>query len=212
MKSRRTKALLNMSNKRIRKVLFSVYNKSKSFDDLVRQFHRRGYQLIASGGTYDHIKSKLDLSVIDTAMITRLKPALDHRVATLCPQLHGALLADETLHMEELNNLGWPFIDVVVCNFYPLVKAMEERSEDPIAINNMVDIGGPCLIRSACKGGRIVILDEDDYGWVSKKLNSHRGSISPNGKSAHWLRAKATAVVSAYIAAETVYRVNLIRP
>lgn len=201
-----------MSNRRTKKVLFSVWNKSESFGDLVKQFHRRGYDLIASGGTYKHIKNNIGLSVTDTAKITGLEPVIDHRVATLCPQLHGGLLADEILHMEELNKLGWPFIDVVVCSFYPLVRAMEEKFDDPISINNMVDIGGPCLIRSACKGGRIVIVDENDYEWVSQKLNSHRGGISSNGKSAHWLRAKATAAVSAYVAAETVYRVNLIRP
>jgi AICAR transformylase/IMP cyclohydrolase PurH len=198
--------------KRPKKALFSVYGKTLAFDDLVRQFHRRGFEIIASGGTYKHIESSLGLCVTDTARITGLDPVLDHRVATLCPSLHGGLLADEVLHMKELDRLGWPFIDAVVCTFYPLLKAMEEKHDDPVAINNMVDIGGPCLIRSACKGGRLVVVDEHDYEWVAKKLNSHRGSMSPDGKSARWLRAKAVSTITAYVAAEAVFRNNLTRP
>lgn len=199
-----------MSKHKTRRALLSVYSKGLAFEDLVRNLRRSGYELIASGGTYKFISQVMKLPVINTSEITQLKkPVLDHRVATLCPEIHGGLLADEHLHMAELGKLGWPYIDIMVSTFYPLAKTMEEKVGDFEAINNQVDIGGPCLIRSACKGGRIVIVDENDYEYVINQMTRGHGLRQ---KDKLWLQSKAANVVAAYVSMESVFRVNQLRP
>ena len=199
-----------------KKVFLSVYGKTLKFNALVVTFHDKGYELIASGGTYRHIKNELGLEVTHAAEITKLKPiegkenVLDHRVETLCPEIHGALLADDIRHMEELEKLGWPFIDAVVCTFYPLAKTMEEKAGDYEAINKEVDIGGPAMTRSGTKGGRAVIVDENDFDWVMDKLDSNDGHLSKT--EINWLKVKAAAWVTQYTATEVIFRLNQIRP
>lgn len=198
-----------------RKVFVSVYSKNAKFDNLVSCLRRLGFQIIASGGTYLHIKNKLGLPVTHASEITGLKPVegkenvLDHRVETLCPQIHGALLADEHKHMSELKKLDWPFIDLVICTFYPLGKTMEEKANDPVAINDMVDIGGPTLARSGCKGGRAVVVDENDFEWLLHQMTRAQGLRT---KDKLWLAAKAAGVITAYVAMESVFRYSLTRP
>ncbi len=194
---------------RIRRALLSVFTKDEEFGRLAYHLHRSGFQLIASGGTFAHLKNKLNLPVTDVAEITGSGAALGHRVVTLAEEVHGGLLADEHDHMEELNRLGWPFIDLLVCTFYPLAKTMEEHYGDPKAINNMVDIGGPAMVRSACKGKRTVVVDVHDYEFVIDQMTRPSGIRT---KDRDWLRAKAAACVTAYQAMESVFRTNRIRP
>lgn len=204
-----------MPKNKTRRALLSVYDKGLAFEKFARDLHRSGYELIASGGTYRFISELMVLPVTHTSDITGLKPVegkenvLDHRVETLCPQLHGGLLADEHLHLSELAKLDWPFIDMVTSTFYPLAKTMEEKSGDTVAINNQVDIGGPCLIRSACKGGRIVVVDENDFEYVIHQMTRGQG-LRPKDKL--WLQSKASNVITAYVAMEAVFRGNQTRP
>lgn len=199
-----------------KKVFLSVFGKTRKFDELAQTFYAMGYQLVASGGTYKHLNEVLQLPVTHAAEITKLRPVegkenvLDHRVETLCPEIHGALLADEIRHMEELEKLGWPFIDAVVCTFYPLAKTMEEKAGDYEAINKQVDIGGPAMTRSGTKGGRIVVVDENDFDWVMDKLNANDGHLST--ADIKWLQTKAAAWVTQYTATEVIFRLNQIRP
>lgn len=204
-----------MQKQRTRRALLSVYDKTPAFADFVRVLKRSGYELIASGGTYGFISGKLELPITSTSDITGLKPiegkknVLDHRVETLCEQLHGGLLADEHLHAAELEKLGWPHIDMVVSTFYPLAKTMEEKGGDFVAINNQVDIGGPTLARSAIKGGRIVVVDENDFEYVIDQMTRGHGIRL---KDKLWLQSKACATIAAYVAMESVFRVNQLRP
>ena len=75
-------------------------------------------------------------------------PILGHRVVTLHPKIHGGLLADrdDPEHIEPT----WPStassrIDLVVSNLYPF------GSTDARARRDLIDIGGPAMIRAAAK-------------------------------------------------------------
>lgn len=194
---------------RIRRALLSVFTKDEKFNNFASHLRRSGYELVASGGTYNHLKDKLNFSPTAVSEITGNEPVLDHRVVTLAEEVHGGLLADEHENMEELKRLKWPFIDFLVCTFYPLAKTMEEKYGDPKAINNMIDIGGPAMVRSACKGGRVVIVDPNDYEFVVDQMTRPSGIRQ---KDKEWLQAKAAAWVTAYQAMEMVFRTNQTRP
>lgn len=212
MKSRVKKKLNIMSNKR---ALLSVYEKSGEFNKLVAALVSKDYELIASGGTYMHIKDKLGFTVTNVSQITGVEPVLDHRVVTLAEEIHGGLLADEILHLQELEKLGWPFINIAVCTFYPLeetIRRVNEKykcltSPDDLKkkwdeINNMVDIGGPTIIRSACKGGRVVLAAEENFKYLIDRLGQSSITLRDN----LLFRADAARVVADYVEIEAKFR------
>ncbi len=83
----------------------------------------------------------------DIAQLTGKSSLLDGLVKTLHPAIHAGILArrDDPTHMKELQASGWKKIDMVVVNFYPVEKFMKEGNLE------LIDIGGPTLIRAAAK-------------------------------------------------------------
>jgi phosphoribosylaminoimidazolecarboxamide formyltransferase/IMP cyclohydrolase len=151
--------------------LLSVFSKEgigafgKALSDL-------GWDLLSSGGTARALLEK-NVPVRDIVEIVG-PPILGHRVATLSRELHAALLARDTPEdMEELAKLGVPRIDLVCVDMYPLERAIIENGTLSAVIEK-TDIGGPCLLRSAAKGRRIVICDASDRGLVIQWLRSGR--------------------------------------
>jgi len=186
--------------------LFSVANKTEEFFDLVRAAHESGHELLSSGGTCTKIKEVLGFPVADVSEHTGYPPVLGHRVVTLAPQIHGGLLADLGTQMSELNQLRWPFIDLLVCTFYPLEKTIKDNPDDFSKITESIDIGGPALIRSACKGNRIPVAREEDFGHVAAVLRSDTLDKFER------LRLQATAIdhVAHYIALEAKFRKGIV--
>ena len=76
------------------------------------------------------------IDVTDVADITGFPAILGHRVVTLHPKVHGAILADrdDPEHQSDLDEYGIDTIDLVVGNLYPF-------SADPSI--ELIDIGGP---------------------------------------------------------------------
>jgi phosphoribosylaminoimidazolecarboxamide formyltransferase / IMP cyclohydrolase len=198
-----------MINSDPRMAIFSLWNddKTPAAARLAASLNGAGFTCIASGGTRNFLEAEAGIKVTDTAEITGLDAALDHRVNTLTPQLHGGLLA-EIKHLEELARRGWPWIDAACVTFYPLQRKMQDLSLSDADINNAVDIGGPTMVSSACKGGRIVVTDPQDYEWVTDRII--RGVI--NDQDVLWLQAIAAAWVAEYRAAEARFRSRRLRP
>ena len=80
-----------------------------------------GFQLIASGGTASLLRQN-GLAVQDVADITKAPEMLGGRVKTLHPAVHGGILARSSLESDvtDMQTRGYNFIDIVVCNLYPL--------------------------------------------------------------------------------------------
>ena len=191
--------------------LFSVYDKTDEQLALARLIEEQGGQVIASGGTNNKFLGPAGVKVTDVSEITGQGPILGHRVVTLSEEIHGGLLAKGNDLEDELDEYGWPKIDLLVCTFYPLHKTIAsfaDPRENSTEINEMVDIGGPTMVSSACKGDRIVIVDNADIPWVMEKLPQN----SLRRPEIKWLQAKAVASVAAYRAAEAVFRMNEARP
>lgn len=104
--------------------LISVFNKVE-IETFAQKLVDLGFTIISSGGTATHLQ-KHGIEVIDTADFTGLAAMLGHRVATLHPKIHAGLLADENnpAHVKEMEELGWPFIDLVLCGL------LSSRSRD----------------------------------------------------------------------------------
>lgn len=185
------------------KALISVYDKT-GITDFATKLVAAKFDLISTGGTFTAI-SDAGLPVKQVSDVTGSPEILDGRVKTLHPIIHGGLLGrrDSDAHVQEMAEHGIEPIDVVVVNLYPFVETISKPGvslED--ALEN-IDIGGPTMIRAAAKNflSVVVIVDPEDYEWVSNKLNNNDLTIGDR-KS---LAAKAFAHVAVYDSAVTGY-------
>tara|TARA_B100000029_G_scaffold106879_2_gene97640 strand:+ start:14446 stop:15978 length:1533 start_codon:yes stop_codon:yes gene_type:complete len=185
------------------KALISVYDKT-GIADFASKLVDAKFDLISTGGTFTAI-SDAGLPVKQVSDVTGSPEILDGRVKTLHPIIHGGLLGrrDSDAHVQEMQKHGIDPIDVVAVNLYPFVETISKQGvslED--ALEN-IDIGGPTMIRAAAKNfpSVVVIVDPEDYDWVSDKLIKRSITIEDRKR----LAAKAFAHVAVYDSAVTGY-------
>ena len=168
--------------------LLSVYDKT-GIAELAAELHRLGWKIVSSGGTAKAVAGH-GVPVTDLADLTGVPAILDHRVVTLHPKVHGGLLADPTKpeHRAEMAEHGIEPIDLVVCNLYPFAS-------DPSI--ELIDIGGPAMVRAAAKNHRFVavVVDPADYDGVLAELRAE-GSISATTRRR--LARDAFALIASY--------------
>lgn len=166
--------------------LISLYDKT-GLDSLAPALIEAGYSLIASGGTAQALR---DLGITHTKVedLTGFPSLFGGRVKTLHPAIHGPILADRSLpeHARELEAQGWSPIDLVIVNLYPF-------DTDPSV--ELIDIGGPALVRAGAKNfsSVAVVVDPSDYGWIRESL-----ATGITIEDRRRLAAKAFGYVSAY--------------
>lgn len=172
--------------------LISVFNK-EGIVPFAGTLIELNWRIISSGGTARTL-SEAGLPVTDVAEISGLPAVLGHRVVTLVPHIHGGLLATED-QREELNELGYPWIDLCCVDFYPLRDAIADPTATEESVIEKTDIGGPTMVRSAAKGRRIVVVDPADRTRVLEWIKS--GQPDPD-KFKRKLAAKAEGIVADY--------------
>jgi phosphoribosylaminoimidazolecarboxamide formyltransferase/IMP cyclohydrolase len=152
------------------RALLSVYDKT-GIVDLARRLHELGVELVSSGGTAAAI-AEAGIPVLDVADFTGYPPMLGHRVVTLHPLVHGAILADrdDPDHLADMARHDIQPIDLVVVNLYPFAS-------DPSI--ELIDIGGPAMVRAAAKNHAFVgvVVDPSDYDEVVSEI-ANGGALS----------------------------------
>ncbi len=173
------------------RALLSVYDK-RGLVDLARGLHELGWELVSSGGTSTAL-TEAGIPHLEVAAVTGAPEMLGGRVKTLHPVIAGGILADRAnpQHVADLDARGIEPIDLVVCNLYPF------RSDPSI---EMIDIGGPTMVRAAAKnhGSVGVVVDPDRYPAVLAELRAD-GTLAAGTRRA--LAREAFAHVAAYDAA-----------
>ena len=135
-----------------RRALISVYHK-EGIVEFARGLVDMGWIILSTGGTARLLR-EAGLEVQDVSEATGHPECFDGRVKTLHPAVHSGLLArrNNSGDMETLGNLGYAPIDLVCVNLYPFEETASRRppASDSELIE-MIDIGGPTMIRSAAK-------------------------------------------------------------
>ncbi|MEW5806552.1 MAG: bifunctional phosphoribosylaminoimidazolecarboxamide formyltransferase/IMP cyclohydrolase [Acidobacteriota bacterium] len=163
---------------KIRRALISVYEK-EGIAELARGLHALGVEILSTGGTARMLADK-GIPVTRLSEYTGLPEMLDGRVKTLHPKIHAGILALRTKkkHLADIKKLGAKPIDLVVVNLYPFEKtaSMEGIGQDELL--EMIDIGGPTMVRAAAKNFRhaVVVVDHNDYPSILEALRE-RGDI-----------------------------------
>lgn len=135
---------------RIRRALLSVYDKS-GIVDLASELHRRGTELISTGGTA-RVLRQANLPVTEVQELTQFPEGFGGRVKTLHPAVHAGLLARPDLQddAQALAGFGYESIQLLVVNLYPFQEVIAENPVLETAVEN-IDIGGPAMLRAASK-------------------------------------------------------------
>ncbi|MCB0978467.1 MAG: bifunctional phosphoribosylaminoimidazolecarboxamide formyltransferase/IMP cyclohydrolase, partial [Acidimicrobiales bacterium] len=128
---------------------------------------------------------------------------LGHRVVTLHPKVHGGILADRhnPHHVAELEQYGIDVIDLVVGNLYPF-GADEKEFAHGSTPEDLIDIGGPTLVRAAAKNHTHVgvVVDPADYPTILAEIREN-GELG--AETRRRLARAAFAHTAAYDAAVT---------
>ncbi len=161
----------------VRRALISVYDKY-GVADLARGLVERGVEIWSTGGTARLLLEE-GLPIRRVSEITGVPEMLDGRVKTLHPRVHAGILAvrDNPRHVRDLHNLGMDLIDLVVVNLYPFEMTARMEGIGITEILEMIDVGGPTMVRAAAKNYRDVgvVVDPHDYATVLAEVRETGG-------------------------------------
>ena len=156
--------------------LISVFEK-KNLKYLCSNLNKFNYKFISSGSTGNKIR-QLGFKCEDISKITNFKEMFGGRVKTLNPLIYSSLLyiRDNKIHKKQFQLLKVPEIDILVVNLYPFKKYLKKHNNDQII--EMIDVGGPSLLRAAGKNFKYItpIVDIMDYKKLISNLNKNSGA------------------------------------
>jgi len=180
------------------RALISVYDKT-GLQEFARGLAEAGFELVASGGTADYLETEVGLDVERVEELTGVAEMLGGRVKTLHPRIHAAILArrDRAEDIATLDEQDIRPFDLVCVNLYPFSEVAGRygvREEDAV---EMIDIGGPSMLRGAAKNFAHVapVCRPERYESIVAELRAS-GDLSMETRRA--LAAEAFATTAAY--------------
>jgi phosphoribosylaminoimidazolecarboxamide formyltransferase / IMP cyclohydrolase len=182
------------------RALLSVYDKN-GIVALARGLHDLGFELVSSGGTASYLVEH-ELPVTTVEEVTGAPEMLGGRVKTLHPRIHGGILARRELAEDRaaLAEQEIEPIDLVCVNLYPFAAAAARPGASDGDVVEMIDVGGPSMLRAAAKNFAhvAVVSDPAQYDGVLEELREH-GEV--RAETREQLAAAAFAASAAYEAA-----------
>ena len=161
-----------MSEHEIKRALISVHDKT-GIVEFAQGLVDLGIEIVSTGGTAE-LLSENEVPVTLVEEVTGFPEMLDGRVKTLHPKIHAAILADRDNpdHLRQLKEQGIEPIGLVVVNLYPFENTIADPNCGFDEAIEMIDIGGPCLLRAAAKNHAAVLAVSrpDQYAEVLARL------------------------------------------
>ena len=182
------------------RALLSVYEKT-GVDAFARALAELGWELVSSGGTASFLAEQ-GLEVTTVEQVTQAPEMLGGRVKTLHPSIHGGILAPRDLP-EDLASIAEQAIepiDLVCVSLYPFASVAGKRGATESEIVEMIDVGGPSMLRAAAKNFAhvAVVSSPAQYDTVLEELRAH-GEVTLATRRE--LAREAFATTAAYEAA-----------
>ncbi len=152
----------------LHRALISVYDKT-GLAELATALHQAGVALVSTGSTATTIAAA-GVPVTRVEELTGFPECLDGRVKTLHPRVHAGILADTRRpeHLAQLAELDIAPFDLVVVNLYPFAATVASGA-GPDECVELIDIGGPSMVRAAAKNhpSVAVVVDPARYDEVA---------------------------------------------
>jgi phosphoribosylaminoimidazolecarboxamide formyltransferase/IMP cyclohydrolase len=182
----------------IKQALISVSDKT-GIVEFAQALSQCGVTILSTGGTAKELKNA-GVDVIEVSDYTGFPEMLDGRVKTLHPKIHAGILAQRDLatHMEVMERMSFPAIDLVVVNLYPFSETIAKASSSLEEAIENIDIGGPTMVRAAAKNYKsvAVVTDPEDYSSVLNEIKSNNCMVSE--ENLFHLACKAFSHTAAY--------------
>ncbi|MBT3278349.1 MAG: bifunctional phosphoribosylaminoimidazolecarboxamide formyltransferase/IMP cyclohydrolase [Phycisphaerales bacterium] len=198
-----------MDQVKVRRALLSVFDKT-GIEDFARKLHAQGVELISSGGTAKVIEAA-GIPVRYVQEWTGFPEMLGHRVVTLHPKVHGAILAtrDDADHQADIEKYDLELLDIVCVSLYPFEDVIAKPDAQLAEAVEMIDIGGPTMVRGAAKNHRYVtvVTDPCQYDELLGEMAATDGHTSfalrqKFARQAFSLTAAYDTAISTYLAGE----------
>ncbi|NBV47159.1 MAG: bifunctional phosphoribosylaminoimidazolecarboxamide formyltransferase/IMP cyclohydrolase PurH, partial [Planctomycetia bacterium] len=183
-------------------------------DRLARGLAAAGVEVVSTGGTARALAGQ-GLAVTDVAAVTGFPEILDGRVKTLHPRIFAGILGrfDRDGDVATLAEHGIGRFDLVIVNLYPFASVAGRPDARPDEAIELIDIGGPSLVRAAAKNHAFtaVVTDPDQYDDLLGAIASGGTTLAQR----RLLAARAfeqTAAYDALIAAWMAGHAGLVTP
>lgn len=164
----------------IRRVLVSVFDKT-GLDHLAAGLGAAGVEVVSTGGTARALASH-GLAVTDISAVTGFPEVLDGRVKTLHPNVFAGILArsDRPDDLAVLVEHGIDRFDAVIVNLYAFEEAIARPGCLPHEAIELIDIGGPSLVRAAAKNHAFtaIVTGPEQYDDFVKAIGEGGTSLA----------------------------------
>ena len=198
--------------KAIKRALVSVFDKNglKEFvKELVNDYR---VEILSTGGT-GKLLEEIGIKYTKISDYTESPEMFDGRVKTLHPKIEGGILfrREVTKDVQDAQKYNILPIDMVVCNLYQFKEAI---TKPEITLNEaleLIDIGGPTMIRAAAKNypDVVVVPSPRYYNQILNELRE-AGGISDATRAS--LAQDVFAIMADYNAAIANYLQNYYNP
>jgi phosphoribosylaminoimidazolecarboxamide formyltransferase/IMP cyclohydrolase len=179
------------------RALLSVWDKT-DLDGFAGGLAELGFELVASGGTAEFLDGR-GVPVTRVEDVTSAPELLGGRVKTLHPRIHAGILARLDLEDDrsELDAHEIEPFDLVCVNLYPFASVAGRRGVTEIEAVEMIDVGGPSMLRAAAKNFAhvVAVCEPAQYEPVLESLRSE-GRVPLEQRRG--LAATAFATTAAY--------------
>jgi phosphoribosylaminoimidazolecarboxamide formyltransferase/IMP cyclohydrolase len=191
---------------KIQRALISVFDKT-GVADFAKALAEMGVEIISSGGTAKVIEAA-GVKVRQVQEWTGFPEMLGHRVVTLHPKVHGAILAlrDDPEHQADIEKYGIEPLDLVCVGLYPFEQAIAKDGCTLAEAIEMIDIGGPTMVRAAAKNHKFVtvVTGCDQYDGVLAEMKANDGAVTQElrcelAHTAFCLTAHYDTVINTYL-------------
>ena len=182
---------------KIKTALISVSDKT-DLSRVLKTLSKYNVKIISSGGTYNSIRQS-GYPCTEVSAYTGFKEMLDGRVKTLHPKIHAGILHDRSnkKHSQEMYKQKFPSLDLIIVNFYPFQKIVNDSKNDKKIIEN-IDIGGPTMVRAAAKNFQnvLIITNKSDYSDLINEIEKNKGKTTLNFRE--YMSSKAFGLTAYY--------------
>jgi len=164
----------------IRRALISVFDKT-GIVDFAKALVAMNVEIISSGGTAKALEAA-GVKVRYVQEWTGFPEMLGHRVVTLHPKVHGGILAvrDDASHQADMAKYGIEPVDLVVTGMYPFDQAIAKPGATLADAVEMIDIGGPAMVRAAAKNHKFVTVatEASQYEPILAEMRANDGATT----------------------------------
>jgi phosphoribosylaminoimidazolecarboxamide formyltransferase/IMP cyclohydrolase len=192
--------------KKIERAIVSVFDKGGILEFVKVLVNDYGVKILSTGGT-GRLLEKNGIEFKKISEYTKSPEMFDGRVKTLHPKIEGGILYRRSLErdVEDAKKYDVPPIDMVVCNLYQFKEAIAKPDVTLNEALEMIDIGGPTMIRAAAKNfpDVIVVPSARHYEQIIKELKENDGAISDKTRAS--LAQEVFSIMADYNAAIANY-------